>query len=648
MDRKKIKKINIQRKKFLLLILISTLFMSIGYASINSVSLDIKGIAQADNQEGIFITDYKYVSDVNADITNSKIENIYQSTMKSNVVLSNTDPNSSITYEITIYNSTETTYYFNQVKTIVGETTYDNENITYKLEGLEHGDILTPSGSEKAYKTFKITFYYKDGTQITDQTLNSYLNFEFEIFYNIDYINIDNNGIYPTKIVKGGELSITLQNILSEDLSIKLGDTTLILNQDYTYDETTGQLKIPNITDDVIISNLNELYGYTVLEYITSDGNQYIDTGVLGRAGLKSDITLSFNNLVGTNADDFGILGARRYTETTTSNNNTHYERIYLLHYYNGFAHGYGMYYNSLIRLSNNKKYTTHTELNIGEQFVNVDGNNITNTTYTDTHDIGLTLYLFAINQDGSPYYKSSINLFHCKIYDENDNLIRDFLPVMRNSDGELGLYDIVNNVFYANQGTGAFTTGTIDYNYLNYITTTGTEYIDTGVNAKTGLSSEIELSFNDLTTANDFTILGARKSDQRIYLLHYYNSFTFGYGNYYSLGTTTNINTNYTITTNLGATSQTLTNGTNTITKNITTTYDLGLNLYLFALNHDGNVKYMAPSLNLYSCKIYDGENLVRSFIPAQRISDNKIGLLDIVNNKFYLNQGNTSFTGA
>lgn len=39
-------------------------------------------------------------------------------------------------------------------------------------------------------------------------------------------------------------------------------------------------------------------------------------------------------------------------------------------------------------------------------------------------------------------------------------NVIRNFIPCYRKSDNEVGLYDLVNDVFYTNQGTGSFTYG--------------------------------------------------------------------------------------------------------------------------------------------------------------------------------------------
>lgn len=51
------------------------------------------------------------------------------------------------------------------------------------------------------------------------------------------------------------------------------------------------------------------------------------------------------------------------------------------------------------------------------------------------------------------------MKLYSFKIYD-NGTLIRDFIPCYRVADNEVGLYDIVNNQFYTNQGTGSFTKG--------------------------------------------------------------------------------------------------------------------------------------------------------------------------------------------
>ena len=57
-----------------------------------------------------------------------------------------------------------------------------------------------------------------------------------------------------------------------------------------------------------------------------------------------------------------------------------------------------------------------------------------------------------------STFY-NPIKIYNLKI-SENGILIRNFIPCYRKSDNEIGLYDIVNNVFYTNQGTGVFLKG--------------------------------------------------------------------------------------------------------------------------------------------------------------------------------------------
>jgi len=629
---------NITKSRILLLLFcLSTVFLGVGYASIDSITLDISGTAIAKAQEGIFITDVSYASSNNANKDESKINNYFQTMLNSSIVLSE-KADSSISYEITIYNSEEIFYCFDKVEYLKLEdgSTYSNENIVFSLSGLDRYDVLNP----KSAITFTINFYYKNGEQISNKILNSYLNFKFSTFYNIDYIGIEDNDL-PNKIISGEELSLILENVRTENLNIQSGASILEINKDYTFDEDTYKLVIFQVIDNLIITVKDALpEGYYRLDYITSNGNQYIDTGVLGRTGLKSDITLSFENLIGKiGKDDYGILGARK------SNNSGNYDRTYLLHYYDGFALGYGMYYNSHVFLVNDKKYDVHSELNEDAQFVQVDDQDVVRTEINSTYDIGLPLYLFAINQDGQPHYPSSINLYHCKIYD-GDTLIRDFVPAMRVSDGEIGLYDIANDVFYENKGTQPFEQHSESYTYIDYIESNGMQYIDTGVNATSGLKTDLSFEFSSLDEVNnDVGILGARTvkdgSINRLYLLHYYNSFTLGYGNYYQSNSIAQENKKYNVHTELKNGEQYLkVDDTTIVSQKINNDYDLGINFYLFAVNENDKPKYYS-SIKLYGCKIYDDTKVLRDFKPVIRKIDKAIGLLDVVNSKFYANNG-------
>ena len=120
------------KNRFLVIfIFIATLLMSIGYASINSIILEFKGEAIAKENEGIFITDVQYFNDINANVDSSKIISAHQTNLNSEIYLSDVDNNSSITYTITVYNSTNENYYFSGVEYLVEEGTYSNSNIIF-------------------------------------------------------------------------------------------------------------------------------------------------------------------------------------------------------------------------------------------------------------------------------------------------------------------------------------------------------------------------------------------------------------------------------------------------------------------------------------------------------------------------------------
>lgn len=164
-----------KRKIISILILVASIFMGIGYASVNSILLNINGNATAKELSGVYITNVSYKNNVGADLNNSKILSAYQTNLTSYNVLSSTNQNSSITYEITIYNSTSDAYRFDQVKYMVGNDTYDNLDISFSIDGIKENDILY--GGKTVI--INITFFYKDNILSSNHDLKSTLNFNF-------------------------------------------------------------------------------------------------------------------------------------------------------------------------------------------------------------------------------------------------------------------------------------------------------------------------------------------------------------------------------------------------------------------------------------------------------------------------------------
>lgn len=69
-------------------------------------------------------------------------------------------------------------------------------------------------------------------------------------------------------------------------------------------------------------------------------------------------------------------------------------------------------------------------------------------------------LYLFAQNYKGSPRFGGERKISAFKYYDKNNELICDLVPCYRKSDGVIGMYDKVRDIFLTNVGSGSFTKG--------------------------------------------------------------------------------------------------------------------------------------------------------------------------------------------
>lgn len=245
---------------------------------------------------------------------------------------------------------------------------------------------------------------------------------------------------------------------LSNSQSVEEGQSysaTVTPNTDYTISSivvtmggseitavTGNSIYIANVTGNIVIT-ASATFNYTVLSYIQSSGNSYIDTGIYGNTTdgeISSVIDFEQTQSLGDNS----ILACR-----------TGGDRLYLLHCYCSYTIGYGTFYQSSRSCVVGTRFTATTILSAGNQKLNIDGTNVYSNNLAIAYNLGYTFYLFACNQGGPTYYANGVKLYSCKIY-KSEVLVRDFIPV--NNGTENGLYDLVNNQFYANSGTGSFT----------------------------------------------------------------------------------------------------------------------------------------------------------------------------------------------
>lgn len=183
-------------------------------------------------------------------------------------------------------------------------------------------------------------------------------------------------------------------------------------------------------------------------------------------------------------------------------------------------------------------------------------------------------------------------------------------------------------------------------YTRVDYIESTGTQYINTNVTVNGKLRTILDFDNQDANI--DGNIFGGRNgaSDKTFifFLWGSNNKFRSDYNTTSNQDTQlTGVTGRFLIDKNRGTT--TVTHNGNTYTKTITNSDFIGDRpLVLFAKDNDGTIDGYT-SYKLYSCKIYDDDELVRDFIPCKRNSDNKLGLYDRVNGVFYINNGTGEF---
>lgn len=235
-----------------------------------------------------------------------------------------------------------------------------------------------------------------------------------------------------------------------------------------TFDSNGGTL-----TDNTKYVSYNEPYGtlptptkegyrfvgwaeqYQQLEYIESTGTQYIDTGLIANQDTGFEIDFTTNNALSTS--EFGsIFGARtssknnEYQLTTYSSNNSYKGTLRY-----GNSNSYNAGFNNTTErqhmILKNKVYT---------------GNSNESIQLDSTFETPVNLTIFGVNENGTVIQNGSLKLYSFKIYDGN-TLVRDFVPSIRTNDDSIGLYDVQNNQFYTNSGTGSFIIPQTSKNYI-------------------------------------------------------------------------------------------------------------------------------------------------------------------------------------
>lgn len=182
------------------------------------------------------------------------------------------------------------------------------------------------------------------------------------------------------------------------------------------------------------------------------------------------------------------------------------------------------------------------------------------------------------------------------------------------------------------------------EYTKLEYIESTGTQYIDTGLPTRNNMKIDIQYYINNFEVARNYVFgVYGENSRYRMQWSHSNTSFA-GYGNLYNSNIIIN-NSNKLNRLVVDKGKFYLNDSIVYDASNASQVYskDNNKSIYLFALNQNGAVGTFS-SIRIYYMKIYEGNTLLRDYVPM--LDKNSLPCLyDKVEDKFYYNEGSGEF---
>ena len=195
---------------------------------------------------------------------------------------------------------------------------------------------------------------------------------------------------------------------------------------------------------------------YQQVEYIESTSENYIATDYYANSDTKIVAKYNFTS----NKEYAAVFGARggdlAYILTDASSNDTN------LYFYYGDA---SVYAQSNGNINFGQDYTVTAEKGIASisDFEDIG------TTNDSTFQMQYPLYIFTFNESNSvpsSFAAGGVRLYYMKIY-ENDILVKNYVPVIKKTSGEAGLFDTLTNTFYGKSGSGSFIVGNYSNDYV-------------------------------------------------------------------------------------------------------------------------------------------------------------------------------------
>ncbi len=442
------------------------------------------------------------------------------------------------------------------------------------------------------------------------------------------------------------------------------------------YDAVEGKIYFSDTATDFAGGEvLPEPCEYVAWIESKTTANYYIDTGIRGRSGIKSEIDCSIrSNFSG----DQAILACRTSSGTATRFFPAYFYGSYFGYgYKNGYWGGSGGANQVAVANNADARYLIRSELSSGFQSVTVNGTELhTGDSYAEgAFDSGTTLTFFGLHtaNDDSVACRSNVRLYSAKIWDGSE-LMRDFVPCIDDF-GQAGLYDRVTRRVFKSKDAYDFATqvgactnapaipaGTLPDTKIGYIESDGAnDYFDLGVTAKDGVKMEAVMEW--VTVPSDNVFAGASDGTNRRFFLCGYSSNSKFYLGYVAdlgkmNGTAAQTGVKYHVTSTLdGTMSQSMSikhqedgawvwDGDSSGEKSFAYAgpFASERSIYLFARNNQGSPDLFTRA-RVYRLKLSEKQQdgsyaLVRDLVPCTY--DGRPMLYDTVSGCFFQKKGN------
>lgn len=290
-----------------------------------------------------------------------------------------------------------------------------------------------------------------------------------------------------------------------------------------------------------------------------------------------------------------------------------------------------------------------------------VNGDSVATCGVPGDFTVGSSFAIFAAHSgtldDSHVSMKSSMRLYYFRVYDKDGNLVADLEPCRRKADSKPGLYDLKNRKFLTNAGTGEFSAPLISlpegYVKCPWVDSSGSQWVNTEYTADCTDKVETKIRFFDVSPNNYLAVFCARNNGATFTCLkNNGNVFRFdrntGTGDHGASSFKPVAFVDYAITMDANTRDCTV-NGSSVATCGTTGNFTVGSPFVLFAAHQGLQDMTFMSSMRLYYFRVLDKDGCLRAdLVPCRRNSDGKVGLYDLVNDKFLVNGGTGDLRSA